>query len=58
MSGFLGVYEGKKCYIVTDFIDNKYILIGNSNPIPLYGGYVTGEFYWHLMFESIEWQEL
>ncbi len=58
MSGFLGVFEGKKCYVESDGFGNKFVFIGNSRPILFNVRDGPGEFYWHLMFEAIEWKEL
>lgn len=57
MSGFIGVFEGKKCYVDV-MLHDKYIYIGNSRPILIHNYDMNGEFYWYLMFEAIDWKEL
>jgi len=58
MSGFIGVFEGKKCYVVAVVFD-KYIYIGESGPILIHNyNNINGEFYWHLIFETIDWKEI
>jgi hypothetical protein len=57
MSGFIGTFEGKKCYVDV-VLHSTYIYIGNSSPVLIHNFNMNGEFYWHLMFEAIDWKEL